>query len=110
MTTYLYNQPNLTAGLDEALTSTAQSVPMFPIMLLVFVYFIIILGGGASQKRRTGSADIPFWAVLAGTACTFLSLIMTMSKGLIDITTLGIVIAITVMSGLWFFLSNRREQ
>ncbi len=106
----LYDAPNLSAGLDDALISTGQSVPAFPIMILVLIYFVILLEGSTNQKRRTGVADVPFWSVLAGTSTTFVALIMTIGAGMIDLLTLEIVIAITVMSGVWFFLSKTRGE
>jgi len=108
--TYLYNQPNLSAGIDDALVSTAQSVPIFPIMILVFIFFTILLGGSSAQKKRTGTPDIPMWAAMSGVSTTFVALIMTIGDGIIDLTTLGIVIAITLMCGVWFFLSKVRGE
>jgi len=106
----LFDEPNLTGGIDDALISTAQEVPTFPIMILVFVFFTILLGGATAQKKRTGSSDVPMWAVLAGLSTTFLALIMTMGEGIIDLATLGIVIAVTILCGLWFFLSKVRGE
>lgn len=106
----LYTPPNLTEGLDDALYSVAHSVPAFPIMILVFTFFVILIGGSTSQKRRIGNPDIPFWAILSGIATTLLALVMTIPPGMIDITTLGIVIAITILCGLWFFLSKVKGE
>lgn len=106
----LFNQPNLSAGIDDTLVDVAQEVPIFPVMLLVFIFSVILIGGSSNQKRRIGTADIPFWAVLASMATTLVSLIMTLGDGLIDITTLGIVIGITIMCSLWFFLSKVRGE
>ena len=107
---YTFTEPNLTAGIDEAILSTGQSVTAFPIMILVFTYFLVVLGGSVNQKRRIGTADYPFWAVLGGMTITFEALLMTMGSGMIDLTTLGIVIAVTIMSGVWFFLSKVRGE
>ena len=108
--TYLYTQPNLSSGIDEAIASTAQSVPAFPIMILIFVFFIIFLGGAANQKKRIGTADYPFWAALASLTMFFLSLIFTLKAGIIDGVTLGIVVAIAIMCGAWFFLSKTKGE
>src|SRR5512133_2185471 len=89
----LYNMPNLTSGIDDAVIGTANTVPAFPIMILFFTWILVLAGGVANQKRRTGNADFPFWAVLASLSTTFVSLIFTLGEGLIDLTTLGIVIA-----------------
>jgi len=106
----LYDQPNLSTGIDDALISTAQAVPSFPIMILVFIYLVILLGGTNNQKRRTGSADYPFWTVLAGITTSFSALLMTVGEGLINLTTLSIVFAITILSGIWFFLSKTKGE
>ena len=106
----LFAEPNLTSGIDDALVSTAQSVTIFPIMALIFVFTLVFLGGSANQKRRVGTADYPFWSVLAGLATTFLSLLFTLREGVINIVTLSIVVAITVLCSVWFFLSKVRGE
>jgi len=106
----LFAPPNLTSGIDDALKSTAQSVPLFPVLILVFTFLMVLLGGSSNQRRRVGVADFPFWSVLAGTATTFLALIMTIGGGIISPTTLGIVVAVNIMTGVWFFLSKVRGE
>jgi hypothetical protein len=106
----LFQEPNLTGGIDDAMITTARSVPAFPIMILVFIFFVVIIGGSTSQRRRTGAADVPMWAVLAGISMTFVALIMTMGEGIIELTTLGIVVAVTILCGVWFFLSKVRGE
>jgi len=106
----LFTQPNLTSGIDDALVTTANAVPIFPVMILVFVFAMVWMGGTSNQKRRTGNADYPFWTVLAGLTTTMLSLIFTLGGGLINLTTLGIVVAITILSAVWFFLSSVRGE
>ena len=106
----LYEEINLTSGVDDALVSLAQNVPVFPIMLLVFIFGLVLLGGASNQKRRTGTADIPFWSVLASLSTFIIALLMTMGEGMIDLLTLGVVTGITIMCGLWFFLSKTRGE
>ena len=105
-----YAQPNLTAGVDQALITTAESVPTFPIMMLLFIYIMIFMGGSSNQKRKTGSADYPMWAVMSGMAVTFMSLLLSISVGIIDIKVLSVVIAVTILSAIWFFLSKQRGE
>lgn len=106
----LYNEINLTSGVDDALYSLSHSVPIFPIMLLVFVFSVVLIGGSKNQQRKVGNPDVPFWSVLAGITTTLVALLMTIPPALIDITTLGIVIAVTVMCGFWYFLSSVRGE
>ena len=109
-----YAQPNLTAGLDDVLFSTAQSVPTFPIMILVFIFMVILLAGSTSQKRRTGNADVPMWFALAGFSTTMVALIMTIPPGMINgltgIVVLGAVIGISILGAVWFFFSKTRGE
>lgn len=106
----LYEEINLTSGVDDALISLAQNVPIFPVMLLVFIFGLVLLGGTSNQKRRTGTADFPFWSVLASLSTFIVSLLMTLGEGMIDLLTLGVVTGITIMCGLWFFLSKVRGE
>lgn len=106
----LYDMPNLTSGIDDALIGTANSVPAFPIMILVFIFCIVWIGGTSNQKRRLGSADYPFWTVLSSVSTTFMAVIFTLGDGLINLTTLGIIIAVTILSAVWFFMSSVRGE
>ena len=111
---YLFSPPNLTSGIDDALISTGHAVPIFPIMIMVFVYMLVLIGGSNNQKRRTGNADYPYWFLLAGLTTFMLSLIFTLPNALngsmIDLTVLGIVVAITILSAVWYFLSSVRGE
>lgn len=106
----LYEQPNFTAGIDGTLVTTSQSVPVFPVMILFFIFFVVLLGGSLTQRRRQGSSDVPFWAALAGLTTTVTAVSMTLAQGMINLLVLGIVIAVTIMCGLWFFLSKSRGE
>lgn len=106
----LYNAPNLSAGLDEAIIGTVQAIPIFTPMLLFFVWGVVFLGGMTAQKRTTGSGDMPMWMTIAMISTLFISLSMTLASGLIQIQTISIVAIITIFSGLWLFMDrNRRE-
>lgn len=106
----LYSQPNLTSGIDQAIVTTSQSVSAFPIMVLFFIFFVVFLGGTANQKKRDGSADYPFWMVLSSLTITIVSLIFSLTIGIISNMTLGIVISITILSSIWFFTSKTRGE
>lgn len=109
-TDYLFAQPNLTSGIDDALISTTNSVPMFPVMILVFVFVLVFIGGSNNEKRRKGFADYPFWAALSGLSTFMIALLMTMGDGMINLTTLGIVTAITILCGVWFLMSSQKGE
>ena len=106
----LYKDINISAGLDDALINIAQQVPAFPIMMLVFTFFTVLISGSASQRNRTGYADVPFWAILSSTTTTMLALIMTLGAGMLDIVTLSIVISLNILCAVWFFLSKSKGE
>jgi len=99
----IYNQPNLTSGIDGTFVEIAATVPSFIIGLLVFVFGFVFITGTATQKAKTGHADMPMWAVMASISTLIVTLLLSIKSGLINIETLAIVISITVFSGLWLF-------
>jgi hypothetical protein len=100
---YLYAFPNSSGGLDGILTSTSGTLT--PI-LLVFVFFLVWLGGIWRESARVGSADYSFWSVLASISTLILALLMSVKEGLISGNTLGVVVAITIFTGVWYFLDR----
>jgi len=106
----VYTMPNLTGGIDTNIVQIVAQVPQFTIGLLVFVFGVIFIGGISTQKVRTGYADVPMWSVMASISTLMIALLMTIKAGWIDGVTLGVVVAVTIMSGLWLFLSRGRGE
>ncbi len=106
----IYTIPNITNGIDDFIVLTIAEVPIFTPMFLFFVFGVVLLGGTTAQKRRSGSVDLPMWVTMASLSTFMVSLPLTLLGGLIDIFTLSVVVAVTLMSGIWLFLDrNRRE-
>jgi len=106
----LFNIPNISNGVDNFLVDTIAEVPVFTPMFLLFVFGIVLIGGMTSQKRRSGTGDLPMWVTLASLSTFMIALPLTLVGGLINILTLSIVVSVTLMSGIWLFLDrNRRE-
>ena len=106
----LYQQPNFTGGIDEALTSTVSSVPEFTAFFLAFVFGLILLGGSTAQRKREGRSDLPLWATLAGIGTTMVALLMSLAQGLIQIEVLSVTVAVTIASGFWLFMDRNRNE
>ena len=106
----LYDIPNITNGFDDFLVLLVAEVPIFIPMFLFFVFGVVLVGGVVSQKKRSATVDFPMWVTMASLSTFMISLPLTLLEGLIDIFTLSIVVAVTLMSGIWLFLDrNRRE-
>jgi hypothetical protein len=105
----IYNLTNATTP-DGVLIGLTNSVPVFPMMILFFTWMFVLLSGSTRQNSRYGYSDIPQWSVLASVSTLLLALLMTTSAGMISGATLAIVVAITILSGVWFFMSRGRNE
>jgi len=103
---YIYTLPNSTTA-DSLLTDTISAVPIFTPLVLLFVFMIVFLGGITRQKARTGDADYPMWSVVASIATLLVSLIMSVTSGVIQLDWLVVVVVITIFSGAWLFLDKK---
>ena len=106
----LYNLPNSTTGIDSIIVDTAKAVPSLIPMFLVFVFSFVLLSGTSAQRRRTGYADFPMWTILASLSTLIITLPLTLTTGIIQTEVLVIVVIVTMLSGLWFFLSKGRGE
>ena len=110
----LYNIPNFTSGnqsgMDTLLIGVMGAVPSFVPILLFFIFMVVLLGGITSQRRRTGASDTPMWMVTAAMSTLMVALPLTITAGLVDGITLGIIVTVTILSGFWFFMSRNRSE
>jgi len=107
---YLYNLPNATDGLDNIVIETIDAVPSLAPLLLVFMFFTVFIGGITQQKARTGTSDYAMWSVVASLATFILTLILSVTAGFIRLDWLVIVVGVTILCGVWFFLSQRQSE
>jgi len=105
-----YNMPNMSGGIDSTLVDVSQTIPIFVPFLLVFVFFFIFLSGAITQKSKSGHADMPLWMTLASMGTLLITLSMTLVDGLVDSVTLGVVIAITILSFIWLALGSTNTE
>jgi len=109
----LYNLPNITDGLDEALVGLASqqnSYIPFIEMFLVFVFGLVFIGGFTSQKKRSGYGDLAMWSVIASISMLMVALPMTLTSGIISIQTLTIVVVVNILSAFWLFTSKNKNE
>jgi len=104
-----FNMPNSTRP-DDIIIELATEVIAFPIMILVFVWGIVFIGGVTRQVNKQGYADFPQWALMASLTTTLLGIMITVRMGVIALPVLGIVVSVTILSAVWFFLSRGRFE
>ena len=107
---YSYNLPNGTLGFDDSIAGIATVVPAFIPLTLLFVYCVIFIGGAISQKNRQGTSDLPMWSTIAGIATLMVALPMSLISGVIEPYLLTITVLIPILSGVWLFLDNHRNE
>ena len=105
----IYNYPNATTP-DGILIQLFTEVPTLGPSMLFFVWVMVFLGGLVRQNLRNTYADAPQWAVLASLSTLLLSLVLTVISGYINLPTLVVVISVTVLSGIWFFMTRGRFE
>lgn len=106
----LYTLPNATEGIDEIAIQTIIAVPSLSPLILFFVYFVIFLGGIARQLFKSGTADYASWSVVATLSTFMVALVMSIKVGFIRLDWLGIVIGLTILSGVWLFLDRKQSE
>ena len=99
---------NDTVGLQRMFLYAADTVPLFTPLILVALFLIVALGSFYSQTRLGGRGD--FWSsfAIAGYVISVVAAVMTLVDGLIDLNTLVIVFAVTIIGTLLLFISKRR--
>jgi len=107
---YLYELPNATTGVDTILSQTTTSFPGFVPLILFFIFAVVFIGGITRQKIRTGTADYSAWAIIASMATLLPALLFSVSAGFIRLDWLVIVVSLTVLSAIWFFLDRRSSE
>lgn len=107
---YLYNLPNSTSGADQIFTDTVSAMPSFAPLLLLFVWFLVFLGGVIRQNLKHGTGDYPAWATVASIITFVVTLILSITSGVIRLDWLVYVILITIASGIWLFLDRKPTE
>jgi hypothetical protein len=106
----IYDIPNKTTGIDDAIIQVAGSVPSFVPSFLFFIFFVVFLGGMATQKKRVGYSDAPVWSLIASIFTFMATLILSLADGLMNLETFSFVVGITILSAVWFFMSKGRGE
>jgi len=105
-----YTFPNMTGGIDTLMIGTASTLPFLIPMFLFFVWMVVFLGGMFAQMLRGRTPDIPLWCTMGSLSTLLIAFPLTLKAGLIGQLTLGIVVILTIFSGLWLFLSQGRNE
>jgi len=79
----------------------------FMSFLLTIIFLIILISLLITQTKRTGIADFPLSFAVASLVTATLTVIANLQEGLISSETNIIIIAVTLMSVLFFLFSRK---
>jgi hypothetical protein len=108
--THLYNLPNETAGIDAITLQMFESFPFLGALLLFFTFFSVFIGGITRQTIRSGTADYSAWAIIASLATLLPALLFSVTSGFIQLDWLIIIVAINILSAVWFFMDKKPSE
>lgn len=99
---------------DTSFVGVAQSAPFLFPALLFFEFMLIFLSGAVRQSNRVGTSNIAMWGSVAGLVTTttgfmwsvIQATILGSSLTLINLYTIGTCLAVTVLFGFWFLMSD----
>lgn len=107
---YLFNLPNETNGADKIMVQIIQEISTLTYAFLIFLFFAIVIYGSSRQRETTGRVDYPAWFFIASLIVSFLSLIFGITNGFINRDFFVIIILLTIIFAIWFFLDRRPEE
>jgi len=107
---YLYTLPNSTTGIDAITIQIFNVFPWMGSLILMFVFLVVFLGGITRQKIRSGTADYSAWAIIASVSILLVGLLFSVAEGFIQLDWLIIVVALNILSAIWFFLDRKQSE
>ena len=78
-------------------------------LVLLSLFSIVLLSTYFSQKRLTGRGDFFSSFAVAGFFIAIIALVMTLTEGLINNTTLTICIVVSVIGAIFLIISKDRS-
>lgn len=95
-----------TGGLLDTLTCLTDQLPWIFPLVCFFVFIIITLAGSGTEYSKYGSINVFMWLFIAALTVTFGEFILLLVP-LIDLYTVSISMALTIVFGIIFFVSSR---
>lgn len=103
----IYNISSINnTSLDLTYTGIINLNPWITPLVCFFEFIIILLTGVYAQNRRIGFSNVPMWGAIAGLVTTTSAFILSAIEGVINLETIGVLIAVTIGFTLWFFLTD----
>jgi riboflavin transporter FmnP len=99
---------NLSNGMSELFVYTQDVVPFYADLLFGAIMLIFVLATYFFQEAKKGRGDFIVSFAVGSTVTTILAIIMGMIPNFVPFRTLGILIALTIISYFILFFSEER--
>jgi len=93
-------------GMGDIFSYATNIVPFYPALLFGVILTVITLSLYFIQESKKGRGDFPVAFAVGSTATSVLAIILSMISDFMSGGTLGIFIALTIVSYIWLFWSK----
>lgn len=100
-------QSNLSSGMGQLFVYTQGIIPFFDALMFGFILIVLSFGMYFTQELKGGKGDFPVAFSVGCFVTTVLAAIMQMINGFVQAGTLGVLIALTIVSFIWLFFSGK---
>ena len=97
---------NLSQGSGNLFSYAEAVVPFFDALMFGFILLVITLSMYFTQEVKKGRGDFPVAFAVGCFVTTILAGIMQMVTNFIQTSTLGVLVALTILSFIWLFFSE----
>lgn len=97
---------NFTSGYHSYWIYLVTQVPNLMPLLLFSFFTIVLLSGYFLEKRSSTKADFSQWFLIAGFLTSTLAMVLFLTVGIINLDTIIVTLAVTLVGALWFFNSK----
>jgi len=107
MTYELITARNLSEGLQVPFIYVNDIMGgLFIKLLLLMVWSLVTFGLYFNQKKAIGFGDFPMAVAVAGIVTTVFTVLLKLIPGLVDTVSFAVVLIVTLLSVIWFFISR----
>lgn len=100
------DQANVTS-LTGIFTYSAGIVPILPSLILFAIFLVTVLGSFFAQRRQLGTGNFAASFAVGGFVTMVVAIMLSLIPGFINLTTLVVTIAITILGFIWLIFSER---
>ena len=93
-------------GMGDLFSYASQIVPFYPALLFAVILAVLTFSIYFIQESKKGRGDFPVAFAVGSTTTSVLAIIISMISDFMSGTTLGIFIALTIVSYMWLFWTD----